>query len=290
MRGLRHLRKRLSGRGGRHCGAPWSEKVKLTSVRRAVQVSTLALLVAIPLLNNAGISFITGTLYSLAIGPLWITDPLIGLQTFFTTMTVDTKMLLSVLIPLLTALTFGRVFCSWVCPQNLISEAVDSLAARAGVKRPLQPPPTALPRYIVLAAVMALTVLVGLPFASMLSAPGIISVQISRIVSERSAGLELGLIGIVVVVEMFLVRRAWCNYVCPVGGFLGLFRLKRTMNICFAETADHACGRCRRCEQACQLGLDPMGGRMYPLCHNCGDCVVACGNVKGEQKPLSFRF
>lgn len=264
--------------------------MKLTSIRKAVQVSALALLVAIPVMNNAEITFITGTLYSLAIGLLWITDPLIGLQTYFTTLTVDTKMLLSVLIPLLVALAFGRVFCSWVCPQNLISESVDSLAARLGVKRPFHPPPTALPRYVVLTSILALTALVGLPLASLLSAPGIISVQLSRIISERTAGLELGLVGIVVVVEMFLVRRAWCNYVCPVGGFLGLFRLKRTMNICFSETADRACGRCRKCVQACQLGLDPMGGRIYPLCHNCGDCVVACGDVKGEQKPLSFRF
>lgn len=264
--------------------------MRLPIARRAVQISTLALLVAIPLLNNAGITFVSGSLYSLAIGPLWVTDPLIGLQTFFTTLTVDTKMLLSVLIPVLAALALGRVFCSWVCPQNLISEAVDAAAAALGLKRPFHPPPTALPRYLVLAAILALTALVGLPLASLLSAPGIISVQVARIVSERAAGLELGLIGIVIVVEMFLVRRAWCKYLCPVGGFLGLFRLRRTMKVGFAQSADRACSRCRRCAQSCQLELDPMAEGIYPLCHNCGDCVVACGGVRGAQKPLSFTF
>lgn len=264
--------------------------MRLIVARRAVQVSTLVLLVAVPVLNNAGIAWVTGSLYSLAIGPLWITDPLIGLQTFFTTLTVDTKMLLSVLIPILAALALGRVFCSWVCPQNLISEVVDSVGGSLGVKRRFHPPPTAVPRYILLASIMALTALVGLPLASLLSAPGIISVQIARIVSERTAGLELGLIGAVIVTEFFLVRRAWCNYACPVGGFLGLLRLKRTLNVALAEGADRSCSRCRRCVQACGLGLDPTGGEIYPLCHNCGDCVAACGEVKGERKPLSFRF
>jgi ferredoxin-type protein NapH len=264
--------------------------VKLLIARRVVQLAALALLVAIPVLNAAGVTFVTGSLYSLAIGPLWITDPLIGLQTFFTTLSVDTKMLVSVLIPVVAALALGRVFCSWVCPQNLISEAVDSVAGRLGVKRLFHPRPTAAPRYVVLTSIMALTALVGLPLASLLSAPGIISVQIARIVSEGTAGLELGLVGAVIVTELFLVRRGWCNYGCPVGGFLGLLRTKRTMKVSLGPDADRACERCGRCAQACQLGLHPVGGRIYPLCHNCGDCVVACGEVTGERKPLSFRF
>lgn len=264
--------------------------MNLHRIRKWAQVSALMLLVVIPVMNKAGITVVTGTLYSLAIGPLWITDPLIGLQTYLTTLTIDTKLLLSVLIPLLVAVMLGRVFCSWVCPQNLISEFVDSLAAQLGIKRPFRPRPAALPRYLVLAWILVLTTLVGLPLASLLSAPGIISVQISRVITEGAAGIELGLIGLIIIAEMFFVRRAWCNYACPIGGFLGLFRVRKSMKVAFREDREHPCSRCRVCVDACQLGLDPLGGTIYPLCHNCGDCIAACAEMKGREKPLVFRF
>ena len=81
--------------------------MKLKRIRKAVQLCVLAMLVLIPVLNKAGITVVSGTLYSLAIGPVWITDPLIGLQTYLTTRSPDVKLLLSVLLPLLATLALG---------------------------------------------------------------------------------------------------------------------------------------------------------------------------------------
>ena len=90
--------------------------------------------------------------------------------------------------------------------------------------------------------------------------------------------------------SMFLIRRAWCNYICPVGSFLGIFRFKKTMKVVYSEDAEHLCGKCLECVKACQLGLNPIEGKIYPLCYNCGDCIVVCEEIKGKGKPLSFRF
>ena len=263
--------------------------MKLTPLRRTVQVCLLLLLFLVPWLNQYGITFLSGTLYSFAIGPLWITDPAIGLQTLFTTRALDLTLLLSLLLPIVLALACGRVFCGWLCPQNFISELADAVAARLKIRRIVHPAPTAKPRFVVLGSILLLAAVVGLPLVSLLSAPGILSVQAARVVLEKTVGAELALVGLIVVVELFLVRRAWCNFFCPVGTVLGLFRVRRTMKVVFSEEAGHHCTRCHACAQACQLGLDPVAGGLYPQCHNCGACIAAC-KIDLNRKPLFFRF
>lgn len=263
--------------------------MKLTPIRRTVQVCLLLLLFVVPLLNQHGISLVSGTLYSFAIGPLWITDPAIGLQTLFTTRALDLTLLLSLLLPVLLALACGRVFCGWLCPQNTLSEFADWLAGRLKIRRALHPAPTATVRFVMLGIILLFAAVVGLPLVSLLSAPGILSVQAARVVYEKTVGAELGLVGLIVIVELFLVRRAWCNFFCPVGTVLGLFRVRRTMKVVFSEENGRHCTRCHACAQACQLGLDPVAGRLYPQCHNCGACVNAC-KIDPTRKPLFFQF
>lgn len=262
----------------------------LTTLRRVCQWLTLLLVVLLPLLNKKGFTTVSGTFYSLAIGPLWITDPLLGLQTLLTTWHVDGVLILSVLLPILVALLFGRLFCSYLCPQNTLSELADLAAGKIGIRRFFTIKPTPRYRYLFLALVLVATALVGLPLASLLSAPGIISVQAARLVFEGTVGLELGLIGLILIGEFFLARRFWCNHLCPVGSFLGLFRWRKSLKVVMNEDEAHPCGHCLACAKACQLGLNPLRDKLSPQCHNCGDCLTACQKIKGAQKPLKFRF
>ena len=263
--------------------------MKLKAARRIVQLASIALLIAIPVLNKQGIDIIMGSLYSLAIGPVWITDPLSGLQAIITILSADTTLIISISIPILFTLIFGRVFCSWMCPQNLLSEVADYFSQKVPLKRFIKLSPNPLPRYAVLAIVLVLTLLADFPVANLISAPGIISVQVSEYIFTGMVGIEIALIAAILVFEIFVIRRAWCNYICPVGGFLGIFRTPKTMNVAFENTGDR-CIKCGECVKSCQLGLNPMGGKIYPICHNCGDCIAACGRATGKDRPLKFKF
>jgi len=258
-------------------------------LRRITQFSTIALLIAIPLLNLRGIDVLAGSLYSLGVGPVWITDPLSGLQVLITTLTADTTLLLSASLPVAFALAFGRVFCGWMCPQNLLSEIADHLQSKVGFERPIKLHTTALPRYAVLVIILVSTLIAGFPVANLISAPGIISVQISEYVMAGAVGVELALIGVIIFFEIFVIRRAWCNFICPVGGLLGIFRTAKTLKVVYQRETDQ-CIKCGACVKACQLELNPMGEKIYPLCHNCGDCIAACERATGKNNPLSFRF
>jgi len=264
--------------------------VRRKLLRRGTQIATLIFIVLIPVLNKKGITMLMGTLYSFAVGPVWITDPLSGLQVIISALAADRILLLSMVIPIVFALVFGRVFCGWICPQNTISELFDSLAARIMPKRLLNPSPSSKIRYMIMGLLLIVTPLLGFPVANLISAPGIISVQAANYIYVGSVGIELGLIGVIVLSEIFLVRRLWCNYVCPQGAFLGLFRIGKTMKVVYKEDEEHVCGQCFECAKACQFGLNPMGGKIYPLCHNCGDCITACERMNQGEKPLAFRF
>ena len=264
--------------------------MRMAILRRLTQALTLLLIVAVPLLNKNGIMAITGSLYSMAFGPVEITDPLSGFQVLITSLEWDNVLLLSLFIPLLAAIVFGRIFCGWICPQNALSELFDFIGEKMKLTRLFYPPLSAKWRYGLLLALLAVTVVMRFPSANLISAPGIISVQVTKFVYEGRVGPEFGLIVLIIIAEVFLIRRVWCNYVCPVGGFLGLFRFGKTMKVVYKEDAEHVCGRCFECVKACRLGLNPMAGRIYPLCHNCGGCIVACEKIKTKGKPLKFDF
>jgi len=265
-------------------------KPELKLVRRVIQVSFLCMLLAITFLVKYGITFMTGTLYSMSIGPADLTDPLSGFQVILLTFDAAPALLVSMIIPVVFTFIFGRAFCGWLCPQNLFSEVADALASGASVRRLVSWPPAAIPRYIILALALAGCLAAGYPLANLISAPGIISVQINSIVSAGTVGAEAALIAIILIGEIFILRRFWCNYVCTVGAFLGFFRTGQTMRVAFDKEAGRECRECLECRKACQLGLDPLGGNIYPLCHNCGDCIAACEKATGSANPLRFRF
>lgn len=261
--------------------------MSIRRTRRIVQAASILLLVLIPVLNRSEIDLLNGNYFSLAIGPVWITDPLIGLQTILATGRLDGALILSMIIPLAGAAALGRVFCGWVCPQNLLFEGTDVLARKLGMRRSAR----ALPRHtrtaVTLAVVLAAP-LFGFPLASLLSAPGIISLQTARLIKEGVVGAEAILIVLILIAELLVMRRVWCRSLCPVGGFLALFQLPMTMRPKNIEDAQHVCGRCGACNEICQLGLAPMAGAVQPICHNCGDCVDACEDRQGTKRPLRF--
>jgi ferredoxin-type protein NapH len=264
--------------------------MKLPLIRRTVQVAFLCLLIAIPFLNEREMSFITGTLYSMSFGPVDVTDPLSGLQVIMLTMTATLTLIISMLIPIAFTLIFGRTFCGWLCPQNLFSELFDRFAAKLYPNRVTSLPPTPLPRWGVLAFVLIGSMVVGFPLASIISAPGIISLQISTAVFEGTFGLETTLIAFILLAEFFILRRFWCKYVCAVGTTLGFFRFGKTLKVVFSKDAERKCIQCGACSRACQFDLEPMEGNIYPMCHNCGDCIAACEQSTKDRNPLRFSF
>jgi ferredoxin-type protein NapH len=267
----------------------------LDRIRKGFQLFTVLFLVAVPVLNWMGVRWVVGTLYAISIGALDIVDPLMALQATLLTREVYVPLLLAAAIPVLLALVFGRVFCSWMCPFNTIQEWLDSAKRRLFKRRWLKAhrrPPGPNPRpalyWGIYAGLLAVTLLVGLPLLAWLSAPGLLSSQVSQAILGMGPGLELALVAGLVVGEFALARRVWCKFACPVGATLSLCRTPWTLKV--VRDADK-CG-CKAgaeaCRVVCPLGLTPMAGGLAPSCFNCGTCLASC--EKTRNGALSFAF
>ena len=268
---------------------------RLNRLRRLVQIITLLGFVLIPILNGFGIHFFMGTLYSLSIGELDIVDPLMALQTILLTRDIYLPLVIAAGLPIAVALIFGRVFCSWMCPQNTLSEWVDWLQRKLFHRRWVKEHhfkygrnPASFWFWLIFGFLLIATLIAGFPLLAYLSAPGIITSTLSQAVLGMGIGVEILLVVIILLIEAAIFRRFWCKYFCPVGAFLALFRTARTWRISFQPQACDCKPGTAPCYTVCPLHLAPKETEsLYPYCINCGLCVAFCENA-GKALVMSF--
>ena len=192
----------------------WLAALRWLLIRRAVQLSILG---AFLMGSFAGIWIVKGNLSSsLTPEVLPLTDPYVLLQSLVAGYAPASDALDGGLILLVVyALVWGRTFCAFVCPVNLVTDAAHWLHKRLGLPKGWQPNRRA--RFWILGA----TLLVS-------AASGTIAWELVNPVSMLHRGLifGFGLAWVVVLgvflFDLFVSRRGWCGYLCPVGAFYGL--------------------------------------------------------------------
>jgi ferredoxin-type protein NapH len=255
-------------------------QLKLVPLRRIVQIATFILFVAIPVVNLYGINEVTGTLYSLAIGSLTMSDPLVVMQHIAAAKEIYSPLLLSAIIPILLAVTFGPVFCGWMCPQGFISEIVEAAHPKSRRKANLAVKKGATwirIKWGILIAGLVAAVVSSLPLLNYVSAPGIITTQLANAVFLNTVGIESLLIAAIILIEILWLRRGWCKVICPIGSTLVAMKTPFTLHL--EHNKEHrcnanACGLA--CMTSCQLDIDPRSAKEIWLCTNCAACVDAC--------------
>lgn len=257
----------------------------LHSLRRLTQWLALGFVFLVPLLNRWGVNDIIGTFYSIRVGNLDIVDPALVLQTVLLTKELYFPLLLAGFIPLVITLFFGKVFCSWICPFNLLAEFADK------IRQKVRPNAVRLPHrnpkghhyWLVYGSILTFVAVFGVPLISLISMPGLITGQVADFLYVGTIGFELLAVPLILIIEIFFAPRFWCKYACPVGATLALLRAKNTLRIKFdAHKCTYAHTRRLPCQEACPLHLNPMKFKdLYPYCFNCGECVDAC-RVEGQ--------
>nr|WP_228720865.1 quinol dehydrogenase ferredoxin subunit NapH [Nitrogeniibacter mangrovi] len=246
-------------------------------LRRITQLGILALFLAGPWF---GWWIVKGNLSSsLTLGVLPLTDPYLLAQSLAAGHVPYKDALLGGAIVLAFYLLFGgRLFCAWVCPVNLVTDAAAWLRRRLGIKGGKTP--SAWTRYWLLGFTLVAS-----------AATGSIAWEWVNPVSMLHRGLIFGFglaWGIVLAVflyDLLFASRGWCGHVCPVGAFYGL--LGKTALIRVTADQRRACDDCMDCFAVCpepqviRPALKAVG-QAHPLildkdCTSCGRCIDVCG-------------
>ena len=212
-----------------------------------------------------------------------LNDPYITLQSLFALGNVATTALLgSGLILGFYWLVGGRVYCSWVCPVNVITDMAHWCRERLHI------PPGWRPRRSFRLWLLAMTLIVS-------AVTGGIAWELVNPVTMVQRALVFGVgFSWAVVIAVFLFdllvsRRGWCGHLCPVGAFYSL--LGASSAIKMTAHAREACTDCGDCFEVCPEphvitpALHGKGTRLIVSgdCTNCGRCIDVC-------EPRVFKF
>ncbi|RLA08317.1 MAG: quinol dehydrogenase ferredoxin subunit NapH [Gammaproteobacteria bacterium] len=245
--------------------------------RRFSQLFILMLFLAGPWF---GWWIVTGNLSSsLTLGTLPLSDPFVLLQAIAAGHWPETAAITgAVIVVVFYLLVGGRVYCSWVCPVNLVTDAAFWLRQRLGIGGASSL--SRKTRYWLLAAILLVSIV-----------SGSIAWEMVNPVSMLHRGLIFGIgfawivVSAVFVFDLLVTRRGWCSHLCPMGAFYSLLGTRSLIRV----RADNrsACNDCMDCYLVCPeqqvirpalKGADKGIGPVIDSanCTNCGRCIDVC--------------
>lgn len=236
--------------------------------RRVSQLGILALLILAPFTHMFRFDIPTTSLYLFGMR-LWV-------QHFF-----HFSLLMTAVIYVIIAASFlfGRVFCGWVCPQNLFNELGRTWDARFGRT-----------------GSVLISWVVGTFGGFVVWSYGTDGLALLR---EYAAGrvpwaptVTILCFGLFFTAAMAWWRTDICKVACPYGHLQSIISNKNTMHLELFNLAQNRdiCASCGLCAETCHIDVDPRTLEQKN-CVACGDCLDACQLVSEARKvPRVLNF
>lgn len=103
-----------------------------------------------------------------------------------------------------------------------------------------------------------------------------------------SGWVLVAIFGLAIGLSLVFERRAFCSYVCPIGGFSGIYARTAPVEVRVLDTRLCAAHREKTCYQSCPWGLYPVALRDSAACGLCMECLRACpkDNITVNLRPF----
>ncbi|MCC6775941.1 MAG: 4Fe-4S binding protein [Hyphomicrobiales bacterium] len=183
-------------------------------------------------------------------------------------------MVIVALYTLIAVLLIGRgVFCGWLCPFGALQEILAQVARGLGL--PQWSPSPALEQRLWLGKYVAAVVVITLVVTGIDASTATTEIEPFKtaITSKFTRAWPYVLYaGILLTIGLFS-ERAYCRFLCPLGGVLALLDRLHSINLLKRRPE---CGNpCRLCERSCPVrAIVPSGRIVTAECFHCLDCQV----------------
>ncbi len=182
------------------------------------------------------------------------------------------------------SMVFGRLYCSYTCPQMIFSEA--SLTLQKWIERHLKkrfidwsPKLRAIVGgaafYLIVAAG---SVLLAFVFISYFVEPRDLLKRLAALDMVTAGGIAGAVTTLITFLDFAFLRQGFCTSVCPYGYLQGMLGDKHTLLVEYRDEA-HQCIECKKCVRICHMGIDIRKSPFQIECIHCGECIDACNEV-----------
>lgn len=285
----------------------WWYSNRYLLLRRFSQITVLALFLLGPLFNiwwhfdtnNRSVAVLQGNYSSsMFLDFMPLTDPLMLLQSLATGYwPVMTAVIGGIIAVVIYSFVASRLFCSWVCPMNVVTDLAAWLRRKFGFRSSTQISRNL--RYVAVVVILIGSAISGTllwewlnPVATLgrglingLSQTAAQDLTFDLLISGLAFGFGAGiwLIAAIFVFDLFVVEHGWCGHLCPIGAVYGVVGSKGILRISAEER--EKCTRCMDCINVCPeahvlrdplFGKDPNRLVLSKDCISCGRCIDVC--------------
>jgi len=182
---------------------------------------------------------------------------------------------------------YGRVFCGYLCPQMIFSEAsvaVEAWVRRRVVKKFGRWKPKVRDRVVracFLGIVAAGSVFLAFIFISYFVEPRDLWRRLASLDLKTAGGISGAVVTLVTFLDFSLVRQRFCTTVCPYGYLQGMLGDGNTLLVHYRDQT-HECIECKKCVRICPMGIDIRKSPFQIECIHCAECIDACDEILGR--------
>jgi len=255
--------------------APTQKSLSFHRFRKAIHVACVVIFFALPFLNLVRTDIPHQRFYFFGY-ELWISEFSI---IFFSLMFL-------MFIVAAMAMLYGRVYCGYLCPQMIFSEA--SLALESKLTRTVNKyvrwsarPRKVLSQFLFYSIAAAASVILAFVFISYFVEPRDLLHRLLTLDIRTAGGLAGASTTLLTLLDFLFLRQRFCTTVCPYGYLQGMLGDGDTLIVHYRDE-DRECIECKKCVRICHMGIDIRTSPYQIECIHCGECIDACVDVLGR--------
>ncbi|HBY59395.1 MAG TPA: hypothetical protein DEH78_06205 [Solibacterales bacterium] len=242
-------------------------------VRKRIHLICFLIFLALPFLNILRVD-IPGQRFWFAGAEIWISEFSI---VFFTLMFL-------MFVIAAGAIVWGRVYCSYLCPQMIFSEWASATERRLSKfigKRWAKWPAarkqiaTRISLYTVL---VVASVFLAFVFTAYFVDPWDLLGRLSSLDIVTAGGITGAVVTLLTFLDLAFLRQKFCTTVCPYGYLQGMLQDRNSLLVTYRDESK-TCIECKKCVRVCEMGIDIRKSPYQIECVHCGECIDACEDV-----------